>query len=107
MIISNAQKGTFSLTIKGFETSQKFCDYTLQYSVLPPSKLEDIDKIVTSIKSLKKSTPFNIEMSLKGDQKSQYFMFFNNAININFKVLTLFTHVGEVIISVMPLPTDK
>ncbi len=46
-------------------------------------------------------------MSLKGNQKSQYFMFFNFAVNVNFKVLTLFNYVGEVIISVMPLPTDK
>lgn len=53
--------------------------------------------------SLKKSTPFKIEMT---ENQTEYFMFFNHGKNANFKVLTLFEKLGEVLISVMPFPTN-
>lgn len=50
--------------------------------------------------SLKKSTPFKVEMT---ENNTEYFMFFNHAKSANFKILTLFEKLGEVMISVMPL----
>jgi hypothetical protein len=63
--------------------------------------------VVVPIKTIKKSTPFNIQMSLEEDKKTQFLLFFNNALSTNFKIMTLFSKLGEVLISVMPLPTDE
>lgn len=46
-------------------------------------------------------------MSLEEDKKTQFLLFFNNALSTNFKIMTLFSKLGEVLISVMPLPTDE
>jgi hypothetical protein len=59
------------------------------------------------IKTLKKSTPSSLVMSLEQGSKTQFFFFFNEAHKKNFKILTLFEKLGEVLISVMPLPNDK
>jgi len=46
-------------------------------------------------------------MTLEDDKKAQFLLFFNNALSTNFKIMTLFSKLGEVLISVMPLPTNE
>jgi hypothetical protein len=71
---------------------------------MPPS---NDGEVIVPIKTLKKSTPSSIEMSLDPGKKVQLFFFFNDAHKTNFKILTLFEKLGEVLISVMPLASDE
>ena len=63
----------------------------LQYSVVPPTKSGEKYISTSPVMSIKKSTPFKIEMT---ENQTEYFMFFNHGKNANFKVLTLFEKLG-------------
>lgn len=41
------------------------------------------------------------------EKETEYFMFYNHARSSNFKVLTLFQKLGDVVISVMPFASSE
>ena len=94
LVISNAKSGIYSLTLKGTAPDQPYCDYQIQYTTISDSDV--------ALKAIKRGAVMDLEMDSE-TSKYQYFLYEHQSQKRNFKVVTMFSKIGEVIISAMPL----